>query len=470
MPDFLVRLSALLGSAGLLTDPADIAPHCLDWRGLIQGTALAVARPADTAQVSATLRLCADAGVSVIPQGGQTSMAAGATPAPTGQNLVLSLSRMNRVLDVDPLDLTITAQAGVTLKAAQNAAAEAGCLLPLSISSEGSATIGGVLATNAGGNNTLRYGNARDQLLGLEAVLADGSVLPVLRRLRKDNTGYALRQLISGSEGTLAVITAAVLKLEPRPAQAETAFLALSNTESALALLRRVRATDPAALVAFEWISGAAMALLLQLIPELRLPVQPAHSYLLLELATPRPGTDLRPALESLLADALDSHRATDAALAESLAQRAAFWRLREDLAEAQKRAGMSIKNDVSVPVSRTVTLIEQATAACAEVLDRVVIAPFGHLGDGNIHFNLVQVPGDDPAAFNQAAHALVEAVDHVVRSLDGSFSAEHGIGAIKRAQLAEWRGGTELATMRRIKQALDPANLLNPGKLFPDA
>ena len=469
MQDFLDSLGAVLGPAGLLTDPDAVAPHCTDWRGLVRGAALAVARPADTAQVSMVLARCHAAGVGVVPQGGNTSMAAGATPDAEGRQIVLSLGRMNRVLEVDPLDLTIIAQAGVPLRAAQEAAAAQGCLLPLSIGSEGSATIGGVIATNAGGNNTLRYGNARDLLLGVTAVLADGSVIPALRRLRKDNTGYALRQLLAGSEGTLAVITEAALKLEPRPVQTETAFVALPSTDAALAVLRRLRAQDPGALVAFEWISEAAIGLVLAQIPGTARPVRAAPSYALVELATPRPGDDLRGILEAALAGALEAGEAEDAVLAESLAQRAALWRLREEISESQKRAGASVKNDVSVPVSRTARLIEQATPACAALLPGVVVAPFGHLGDGNIHFNVVQPPGADPAAFRAIAPRIAATVDAVVRGLEGSFSAEHGVGGLKQAQLAEWRGGVELETMRRIKQALDPRGILNPGKLLPD-
>ena len=463
----LAHLATRLGPQGLLTEPADFAPYATDWRGLCHGTPLAVARPASTQDVAAVLRACDAAGVSVVPQGGHTSMAVGATPGPAGEELVLSLGRMATIREVDALDLTMTLEAGVTLRAAQLAAAEAGCLLPLSIGSEGSAQIGGVLSTNAGGNNTLRYGNARDLVLGLEVVLADGAVIPGLRRLRKDNTGYCLRQIFVGAEGTLGIITAAVLRLQPAPTARELALAALPSAAAALAVLGRLQRHDSGALVAFEYISDAAMRLVLRHIAGASLPVAPAPCYALIDLAASRQDADLRTGLENVLAAALEAGEATDVVIAESLAQRAAIWRLREEQSEAQKRAGASIKNDVSVPVSRTPDLLARATEACATVFPGVVIAPFGHLGDGNIHFNLVQPEGADPAGFLAHAGALTAAVDGVVRALDGSFSAEHGIGALKVAQLAEWRGGAELETMRRIKQALDPRNILNPGRVL---
>ena len=465
--DLLRRLQAILGPGGLLTEAADMAVYCTDWRGLYHGQALAVARPADTAAVAGLLRLCSDAGTGVVPQGGNTSMVGGATPSAAGDQIVLSLGRLNRVRLVDPLDLTITLEAGVALQAAQQAAAAQGCLLPLSISSEGSAQIGGVLATNAGGNATLRHGNARDLLLGLEVVLADGSVIDGLRRLRKDNTGYCLRQLFAGSEGTLGVITAAVLKLQRQPAETEVAFCALPDAAAALALLGRLQAHDPAALSAFEYISDAAMQLLLRLVPGNSLPVAPAPAYVLLELTTPRAGAGLRAALEGVLALAMEAGEVLDAAFADSLARRQALWRLREEQSEAQKRAGASVKNDISVPVSRTAILIREATLACAALVPEALITPFGHLGDGNIHFNVVQPPGDDPAGFMARAGDIMRAVNDIVRRLDGSFSAEHGIGQLKPSMLADWRGGAELATMQRIKQALDPRGILNPGKVL---
>src|SRR3984957_2493231 len=328
----LETIRAVVGPRGLLTDPADTAPYAEDWRRLYQGYTPAVIRPADTAELAEIVRLCAAAKMPLVPQGGNTSMVGGATPDADGSQLVLSLARLNRVRVIDPIDLTMTVEAGVTLKAAQIAAEGAGCLLPLSISSEGSAQIGGVLATNAGGNNTVRYGNARDLVLGLEVVLSDGAVWNGLRRLRKDNTGYCLRQLFVGSEGTLGVITAAVLKLVPRPRETCVALCAVASPEAALDLFSRFHSQDPASVQAFEYMSGGGLRLVLDLIPGATLPLrQPAEHYVLVELATPRPDAGLRGAMETVLEQALASEVLLDAAIAESEAQRAAIWRLREE-------------------------------------------------------------------------------------------------------------------------------------------
>jgi FAD/FMN-containing dehydrogenase len=468
-PDLIGALRARLGRRGILTDPADTAPSCEDWRRLYHGRTAAVVRPATTAEVADAVRLCAEAGVAVVPQGGNTSMVGGAAVGEDGSEIVLSLARLNRVRGIDPIDMTMEIEAGVTLKAAQEAASEAGCLLPLSISSEGSAQIGGVLATNAGGNNTVRYGNARDLVLGLEVVLPDGQVWNGLRRLHKDNTGYCLRQLFVGSEGTLGIITAAVLKLYPRPREIAVALCAVASPEAALDLFNRFRTQDAAAIQAYEYMSGLGVDLVLRHIPGAVLPLaQPAAQYVLAELATPRDGADLRGALELVLAAALEAGVVEDAVIAESGAQRAALWRLREEHSEAQKRAGASVKNDVSVPVSKVPELIRRATDACERLVPGIRCVPFGHLGDGNIHVNLVQPEGADGAAFLARDHELMDAVNTVVRALDGSFSAEHGIGKLKSYMMPEWRGGAELDIMRRIKAALDPGRILNPGKMLP--
>jgi FAD/FMN-containing dehydrogenase len=376
---------------------------------------------------------------------------------------------MARIRDIDPLDLTMTLEAGVTLKAAQNAASDAGCLLPLSISSEGTAQVGGVLATNAGGNNTVRYGNARDLVLGLEVVLPDGAVWNGLRRLRKDNTGYCLRQLFVGSEGTLGVITAAVLKLVPRPRETCVALCAVASPDAALELFCRFQSHDPAAVQAFEYMSGPGIEFVLRHIPGATLPLaQPAAHYVLVELATPRPDAGLRATLEAVLEQALADGIVADAAVAESEAQRAAIWRLREEHSEAQKREGASVKNDVSVPVSKVPEFVRRATAACEALMPGIRAVPFGHMGDGNIHFNLEQPVGADAAWFLAQDHAIMDTVNEVVRALDGSFSAEHGIGRLKPYMMPDWRGGAELDAMRRIKAALDPLGIMNPGKLLP--
>jgi FAD/FMN-containing dehydrogenase len=469
MDDLLARLAAELGPAGVLTDTADTAPYAVDWRRLYRGRTPAVLRPSTTAQVAAALRLCGEAGVPVVPQGGNTSMVGGAVPHEDGGQIVLALARMNRVRDIDRTDMTMTLEAGVTLKAAQDAAAEAGCLLPLSISSEGSAQIGGVLATNAGGNNTVRYGNARELVLGLEVVTADGSIWNGLRRLRKDNTGYCLRQLFVGSEGTLGVITAAVLRLAPRPAAREVALCAVPSPEAALALFLRFQAQDASAVQAFEYMSDTGMGFVLRHIPGVTLPLAArAPHYALVDLASSRADADLRGGLEQVLEAALGDGTVSDAVVAESAAQQAALWRLREEFAEGQKREGASVKNDVSVPVSRVPELIARAEEACRALIPGIRPTPFGHMGDGNIHFNLEQPEGADPAAFLARDHDIMDTVNAVVRDLGGSFSAEHGVGRLKPYMMPEWRGGTELDLMRRIKGALDPRGILNPGKVLP--
>jgi FAD/FMN-containing dehydrogenase len=465
----LPRLEKILGPRGMLTDPADTAPYAEDWRRLYQGRTAAVLRPATTAELAAAVRACAEAGVAIVPQGGNTSMVGGATPDADGRELVVSLARLNRVRDLDRVDMTMTVEAGVTLQAAQDAAAAQSCLLPLSIPSEGTAQIGGILATNAGGNNTVRYGNAREMALGLEVVLPDGQVWNGLRHLRKDNTGYALRQLFVGAEGTLGIITAAVLKLVPRPREAEVALAAVASPEAALDLFGRLQAHDAAVVNAFEYMSGTGMGFVLKHIEGASLPLAaPAGHYVLLELATTRANAGLRSSLETVLEAALAAGVVQDAVIAESEAQRRALWRLREEHSEAQRREGASIKNDVSVPVSKVPALIRRATEACAALVPGVRAVPFGHIGDGNIHFNLEQPEGMDADAFLALDHAIMDAVCDVARALDGSFSAEHGVGRLKSYLMPTWRGGPELELMRRIKRAIDPANLMNPGKVLP--
>ncbi len=473
MPDahvptsLLGEMQHLLGSRGLLTGVTDVAAAGQDWRRLYDQAPLAVVRPGSTEELAAAVRLCARHGVAMVPQGGNTSMVGGGVPSAPGQ-VVISLARLNRVRAVDPVDMTLTVEAGVALKAAQDAAAAAGCLLPLSISSEGTAQVGGVLATNAGGNNTVRHGNARDLVLGLEAVLPDGAVWNGLRRLRKDNTGYCLRQLLVGSEGTLGIITAAVLKLSPAVRQREVALCAVPSTDAALGLFTRFQRHDPAALLAFEYMGGAGMELVLRHIPGAALPMAPAPHYALVELATPREGSDLRSGLETVLEAAMEEGTVTDAAIAASDAQRAGLWKLREEHAEAQKREGASVKNDVSVPVSRVPELLRRGEAAVAALVPGARCVAFGHIGDGNIHFNFAQPEGGAAASFLARDHEIMDAVGAVVRELDGSFSAEHGVGQLKPYMMPAWRGGAELDAMRRVKAALDPAGLMNPGKVLP--
>lgn len=470
----LPALHDLLGPAGLLTDPFDCAPFCTDWRSLYQGTTPAVLRPASTEELAATMRLCHSHGVAVVPQGGNTSMVGGAVPSERGNQFVLSLGRMNRVRSIDTVDMVMELDAGVPLAVAQQAAADAGCLFPLSIGSEGTAQIGGVLSTNAGGNNTVRYGNARDLVLGLEVVLADGTVWNGMRRLRKDNTGYCLRQLFVGSEGTLGIITGAVLKMVPRPSETEVAFCALPSVEAVIDLFQRFQRYDASAVQAFEYMSAPGLELVLKLIPNtvrpLGAPGAGSRHYALIELATTRENSNLRQGMEHVLEQAMEAGVVEDAVVSQSGAQRAALWKLREEHSESQRLAGASVKNDVSVPVSRIPALIARATEACQALVPGIRAMPFGHIGDGNIHFNLIQPEGGDAADFLARSDALMHAVDAVVESLDGSFSAEHGIGRLKVGLMEERRGGAELDVMRLIKKAIDPLGLLNPGKVLAES
>ena len=415
------RLAAILGPRGLLTDPADIAPHLADWRGLYQGAALAVARPATTEEVAAVIRLCAETGTPVVPQGGNTSMVGGATPDETGRHLVLSLSRMNRLRALDTADMTMTVDAGMVLKTAQTLAAEAGCLFPLSLGAEGTATIGGVLSTNAGGNTTVRYGNARELMLGVEAVLPDGTIWNGLRRLRKDNTGYALRHLLVGAEGTLGIVTGAVLRLFPRPRDTAVAFCAVADEDAALGLFRRFRERDDSAVRAFEYMSGLGVDFAIRHIEGVSLPLGArADHYVLVDLASPRPDAGLREMAETVLAEAMEAGEVLDAALADSDAQGQKIWRIREEHPEAQKREGASVKNDVSVPVSRVPEMIRRCSAALVALIPGSRPVPFGHIGDGNIHMNLEQPEGMDPAAFLAHGHDIMDCVNGDERGTHG--------------------------------------------------
>jgi len=465
--DLLAALTQRLGPQGVLQG-ADMAPHETDWRALFQGHALAVLRPASTEEMADAVRLCAAARVPMVPQGGNTSMVAGATPDETATQIVLTTTRMTRIRDIDVNDMTMVAEAGVILKVAQDAARDAGALFPLSLSAEGSATIGGVLSTNAGGNTTVRYGNARELMLGLEAVMPDGSIWHGLRRLRKDNTGYALRHLLVGAEGTLGIITAAALRLFPRPVEEAVAFCAVADEDAALSLFRRFRGRDESAVRAFEYMSAGSMHLVLDHVPGVSLPLaERAAHYVLVDLASSRPGANLRALLESVLEDAMEAGEVTDAALAESEAQRAAIWKLREEHPEGQKRAGASVKNDVSVPVSKVPEMVRRSCEALTRLIPGSRPVPFGHIGDGNIHMNLAQEPGTDPAAFLARSHDIMDCVNEIVRELGGSFSAEHGVGRIKTDMVEDWRGGAELAAMQAIKRAMDPLGLMNPGKVL---
>ena len=456
-PALIGKLRAALGDVGVITAPEDVAPYAQDWRRLYQGRTAAVVRPASTAELAEVVRLCAEAGVAVVPQGGNTSMVGGAVPTEDGREIVVSLARMNRMRALDPVDLTHRRiEAGVTLKAAQDAAAEAGCLLPLSISSEGTAQIGGVLATNAGGNNTVRYGNARDLVLGLEVVLPDGSVWNGLRRLRKDNTGYCLRQLFVGVRGHAR-------DHHRRGAEAGAAAASRRRWRCAPCRRRRRRwrcsrgssAHDPASVRRSNTCPAPGMGFVLRHISGSGAAAGSARATLCAGGAGDA-ATGCRAARGAgggTGAGAGSGRSSRTPPSRKASAQRAAIWKLREEHSEAQKREGASVKNDVSVPVSQVPEFIRRATAACEALMPGIRVVPFGHMGDGNIHFNLEQPVGMDAAAFLAQDHAIMDAVNEVVRELDGSFSAEHGIGKLKPYMMPDWRGGAELTLMQRIKR-----------------
>jgi FAD/FMN-containing dehydrogenase len=468
-PELRAALTSIVGEHNCLFDPQEIAPYCEDWRQLYKGSTPAVIRPACTEEIASLVRLCAERRIPIVPQGGNTSLVNGATPSAEGNEIVLSLTRMNKVRDLDVVNLTLTVDAGITLKGAQEAALAKDCMLPLSMGSEGSAQIGGALSTNAGGNNTVRYGNARDLVLGLEVVLPDGEIWNGLRRLRKDNTGYCLRQLFVGAEGTLGIITAAVLKLVPRPKDVSVAFCAVPSEQAALDLFMLCRGRHHNSIQAFEYMCGAGIDLVLKHVSGTRFPLaNPASHYVLIELADDSPNAGLRERLEGALGAAMDAGLVQDAALAGGSAERASLWRLREEHSEAQKREAASIKNDISVPVSKVAEFLVRARADCERQFPGIRVIPYGHMGDGNIHFNLLPATGVENSAFLKQTEAIMDAVNEVVRQLDGSFSAEHGIGRVKTPMMEEWRGGAELATMRRIKAALDPLGIMNPYKVLP--
>ncbi|AVM74905.1 FAD-binding oxidoreductase [Magnetospirillum gryphiswaldense] len=466
--DVLNRLAAIVGPTNLLTADSDLEHYVTEERGLYRGEALAVARPADTEQVAAVVAACVQAGVAMVPQGGNTGLCGGGVPNQGA--VVVSTERLNRIRAVDPLNFTLVAEAGCVLAAVQQAADQAGCLFPLSLGAEGSCRIGGNLSTNAGGVGVLRYGNTRDLALGLEVVLADGRVWNGLRSLRKDNTGYDLKHLFIGAEGTLGIITAASLKLFPKPREIATAFIALPDPAAGLAILGAARRASGDLVTACELVPRIGLDLGLAHVAGLRDPLDaPYPWYLLLELSSSRP-SGLLPALEAILAQALEDGHALDAVLAQSGDQRKALWRIREGVPEAQKKEGGSIKHDVAVPVSRVPEMIETCTRAVEAAMPGVRVVAFGHMGDGNIHFNLTQPVGADKASFLDRWAEMNRIVHDIVAEMAGSVSAEHGIGQLKIAEMARYKQDVELDLMRAVKAALDPTGLMNPGKVLPPA
>jgi FAD/FMN-containing dehydrogenase len=461
------RLADIVGQAACITDQAAMAPYLHEERGLYHGSTAMVLRPGSTAEVAKIVELCAAANIPIVPQGGNTGLCGGAVARADANEVILSLGRMNKVRAIDPMNFTITVEAGCILSDVQDAADEQGCLFPLSLAAEGSCQIGGNLATNAGGINVLRYGNARDLVLGLEVVLPDGRIWNGLRALGKDNTGYALRHLFVGAEGTLGIITAAVLKLFPRPTETATALCALTNLEDTSKLLNRARALSGDAVTAFELIPRIGLEMCVKHIAGAVDPFSAPHLwYVLMEFSTSRPDVTVRSSFDALLEVAFEEGIIADAVIAESGEQEKSLWRLRESLPEAQKHEGGSIKHDISVPVSSVPAFIAEGTAALAKHFPGVRPVPFGHLGDGNIHFNISQPIGADKDAYLARWEEMNRVVHDIVVRMEGSFSAEHGIGLLKVGEMNHYKDPVELDLMRRVKQAIDPRNLMNPGKV----
>jgi FAD/FMN-containing dehydrogenase len=467
-PQIEERLTELLGRENLLLAPADIEPFLVDHRQLYHGRALAVALPRNVEQVSRLLAWCNEERIAVVPQGGNTGYCGGATPDESGTQIVLALRRLARIRAVDALNYSLLAEAGCTLQEVHAAAEGAERFFPLSLGSQGSCQIGGNLSTNAGGMSVLRYGMMRDLVLGIEVVLADGRVLPCTQALRKDNTGYDVKSLFVGAEGTLGIITAASLKLFPQVRATATAFVAVSDIEAAVRLLAAVCAASADRVSSFELIPRIAVELTVRHIAQASDPLADPHPwYVLCELSSSLENEPLAALLESVLGTALESGLVRDAVIAQSERQRQALWQLRENVPEAQRRDGASLKHDLSLPITKLAQFVERASEWLdANVPDGRLVA-YGHVGDGNLHFNLNQAPGSDRQQFLAREGAVKRALHDLVRDFGGSFSAEHGIGRLKTGELARYAPPVELAVMHAIKQALDPRGILNPGKVL---
>ncbi len=466
----LSELQSLLGPDHVLQGE-DAAPYLLDWRRRYQGAALAVVRPGSTEEVAGVVRACARHGVPLVPQGGNTGLCGGATPDESGRAVVLSTARLNRVRAIDTDNDTITVEAGCVLQAVQEAAEAAGRLFPLSLAAQGSCTIGGNLATNAGGTQVLRYGNARELALGLEVVTAEGEIWNGLRGLRKDNTGYDLRDLYVGSEGTLGVITAATLKLYPRPVATCTALLTLAGVSEAVELLSRARAGFGASLTGFELMAGDCLQGVVKLFPQQRLPFEGESArspwFALLELSDSESEVHARDRFEAVLSAAIEQGLVTDAAIAANLAQSHALWHLRESIPLAEAELGKAVKHDVSIPISAIAGFVAKTNALLQAEFPEVRHVIFGHLGDGNLHYNVARAPGQTEAELLALQPRIYDVVHASVMAHGGSIRAEHGVGQLKRDELPRYKSAVELALMKRIKQALDPNGLFNPGKVL---
>ncbi len=461
--ELLNQFAAIVGEKHVIRDVAGMAGYMTEWREIWVGKSPLVMRPGSTEEVSRILKLASETGTAIVPQSGNTGLVGGQIPFESGDELLLSLDRMTKILNVDAADSTMTVEAGATLKSVQDAADEAGRLFPLRIASEGSCRIGGNLSTNAGGLNVLAYGNARDLCLGLEVVLPDGRIWNGLRRLRKDNTGYDLKNLFIGAEGTLGVITAAVLKLYPKPRTHETAFIAVTSPQAAVDLLSLAKEMSGNRVVAFELLPRIAMDFTVKHMGMSNPLAEFSPWYALSELADPTAGS-----FEAILEEAMARGLVTDATVAQSEAQRQALWAIRELMPESQKFEGGSIKHDVSVPVSRIPQFIVEATKAVENFMPQARVMSFGHMGDGNLHFNVSQPPGMDKKKYLDQWNEMNAVVFDVVLKFDGSISAEHGIGRLKKHHMAEIKSPVELQMMRDLKNLFDPGNIMNPGKVLP--
>ena len=470
-PDaFLGVLADIVGPTHVLSRDDQVARYVADWRRCYPGAARAVVRPAGTAEVSRVVAACAAHGVPVVPQGGNTGLVGGSTPDASRTEVVLSLARMSAVRSVDPLDNAMTLEAGCTVLAAQEAAAAQGRLFPLSLASEGSATIGGVLSTNAGGEQVLRYGNARELALGLEVVLADGRVLQGLGALRKDNTGYDLKQLFIGSEGTLGVVTAATFRLFAPPRRVVTAWVAVRDAEAAVLLLARLTEAVGERVTAFELLGRQAIdQVLAHGVAGMRDPLEGGYPWaVLLDVCETSARLDPTPAVEEVLGTAMEDGLVADAVVAASGQQARALWALREHVPEAQRLEGPSIKHDISVAISRIPAFVAEAGAALAALMPGIRVVCFGHVGDGNLHYNQSKPPGMPDAEFRAREEAVHEVVHAIAARLQGSISAEHGIGRLKQSAFLQHKQPVALELMARLKRALDPANTFNPGRVLP--
>ena len=475
MTELIAQLRGICGAANVLThdDPsADLSAWEQDWRKRSQGRALAVVRPGNTAEVAAVVKACAATGTSIVPQGGNTGLVVGSVPDDSGTQVVLSLTRMNAVRALDPDNLTMTVEAGCVLQNLQDEAEKAGFLFPLSLAAEGSCTIGGNLGTNAGGTQVLRFGNTRDLCLGLEVVNAQGEVWNGLTGLRKDNTGYDLRHLMIGSEGTLGIITAATMKLYPLPAAQLTAWAAVPSMEAAVQLLGLAHHKLGPGLTGFEVMGQFALSLVDKHYPQQRVPLFRESAWcVLLENSDSESEAHARSQFESLLETALEAGCVTDAVVAENIAQARALWHIRESIPLAQAEEGLNIKHDISIPVSRIPAFVAETDALLQREIPGVRLVDFGHLGDGNLHYNVQAPEGGDNRAFLRDWEERVNTlVFDQVHKFDGSISAEHGVGELKARKLPKYKDATALAMMHAIKRALDPQNLLNPGKVLPRA